>query len=82
MDRDRRRHVLRYALSAAGVIVTEGNKRGPTIQWVVVLVGLGLVGYLAVVGSIKNQFDYTYVALALLGLVGVVVRNATDSDDE
>lgn len=58
------------------------SSRGPTIQWVVVVAGLGLVGFLAVAGTLKDEFDYTYVALAVLGLVGLVVRNATDSDDE
>lgn len=58
------------------------SKRGPTIQWVVVVAGLGLVAYLAVAGTLKNEFDYTYVALAVLGLVGLVVRNASEGDDE
>lgn len=57
--------------------------KAPSIQWLVVCVGLGLVVYLAVAGTIKNEFDYTYVALTALGLVGLVVRNATkDGDDE
>lgn len=53
-----------------------------SIQWVVVCAGLGLVAYLAVAGTLKNEFDYTYVALAVLGLVGLVVRNATESGDD
>lgn len=56
--------------------------QGPTIQWVVVVAGLGLVAYLAVAGTLKNEFDYTYVALAVLGLVGLVVRNATGDDED
>lgn len=81
MGRDGRRHVFRHALPAAGMIVTAPN-RGPTIQWVVVWAGLGLVAYLAIAGTLKDQFDYTYVALAVVGLVGMVVRNATGGDDE
>jgi hypothetical protein len=56
----------------------------PSLALVVVIAGLGLVAYLAIAGTWKNDFDYTYVALAVLGLVGLVVRNAVDggSDDD
>ena len=64
--------------------VVTRNHKPPTIQWVVVSVGLGLVAFLAVVGTLRNEFDYTYVALTTLGLVGLVVRSATDKagDDD
>lgn len=62
-------------------MIVSANRNRPNVQWVVVTAGLGLVGYLAVVGTIKNEFDYTYVALAVLGLVGMVVRNATGGDE-
>lgn len=61
--------------------VARSDKR-PTIQWIVAVGGLVLVWYLAIIGSIQRDFDYTYVALAMLGLVGMVVRNATDKDDD
>lgn len=63
------------------MIVAQRNP-GPSVQWLVAVFGLGLVAYLAVVGTLKDEFDYTYVALAVLGLVGMVVRNATGGDDE
>lgn len=52
------------------------------MQWVVACVGLGLVVFLAVAGTLKDEFDYTYVALTALGLVGFVLKSATDKDDD
>lgn len=52
-----------------------------SMQWLAVVVGLGLAVYLAVAGTIKEDFDYTYVALTALGLVGFVLRSATEKTD-
>lgn len=62
--------------------MTVAQRKAPSIQWIVVTVGLGLVAFLAVAGTIRKEFDYTYVALAALGLVGLVVRNAAEDDDD
>lgn len=60
-----------------------GKQTQPSLlQWVVVVAGLGLVFYLAVAGTRAKDFDFTYVALVTLGLVGLIVPKADRSKDD
>lgn len=56
-------------------------KRRSPERLIILITALGLVVYLVVDGTIKNEIDRIYVIGLLVAIIGYFVKDLTDNDD-